>query len=97
MMLYKYVVKNVAQASTARRPCFMPKPLFGDNGSGHAHPPELVEEGQALFAGKEYAGLVPDGAVLHRRAAEARPGAVRDLQSDDQQLQAAGARAMKRR
>ena len=71
---------------------FMPKPLFGDNGSGmHTHQ-SLWNKGKPLFAGKEYAGLEPDGAALHRRHSEARQGAVRDVQSDDQQLQAAGAR-----
>src|SRR4051794_30169705 len=37
VMLYKYVVKNVAHAA-GRTATFMPKPLFGDNGSGmHTH------------------------------------------------------------
>src|SRR5215471_13190460 len=33
MMLYKYVVKSVARAA-GKTVTFMPKPLFGDNGSG---------------------------------------------------------------
>jgi glutamine synthetase len=37
MMIYKYVVKNVAKKH-GKTACFMPKPLFGDNGSGmHTH------------------------------------------------------------
>ena len=90
MMVYKYVVKNVARKH-GKTACFMPKPLFGDNGSGmHTHM-SLVEEGQAAVCGQRVCGAVADGAVLHRRLAQARQGAVRDLQSDDQQLQAAGA------
>ena len=56
MMLYKYVVKNVA-SKHGKTATFMPKPLFGDNGSGmHTHQ-SLWKKGKPLFAGKEYAGL----------------------------------------
>lgn len=56
MMVYKYVVKNVARKH-GKTACFMPKPLFGDNGSGmHTHQ-SLWKKGKPLFAGKEYAGL----------------------------------------
>jgi glutamine synthetase len=56
MMVYKYVVKNVAKKH-GKTATFMPKPLFGDNGSGmHTHQ-SLWKKGKPLFAGKEYAGL----------------------------------------
>jgi glutamine synthetase len=56
MMVYKYVIKNVARKH-GKTVTFMPKPLFGDNGSGmHTHQ-SLWNKGKPLFAGKEYAGL----------------------------------------
>ncbi len=56
MQLYKHVVKNVAHAY-GKTATFMPKPVFGDNGSGmHVHQ-SLWKQGKPLFAGKEYAGL----------------------------------------
>jgi glutamine synthetase len=56
MMLYKYVVRNVAKKH-GKTATFMPKPLFGDNGSGmHTHQ-SLWKKGKPLFAGNEYAGL----------------------------------------
>jgi glutamine synthetase len=56
LMRYKYIVRNVAKRF-GKTATFMPKPLFGDNGSGmHVHQ-SLWKGGQPLFAGKEYAGL----------------------------------------
>src|SRR6266480_6571139 len=56
MMLYKYVLKNVARKH-GKTVTLMPKPLFGDNGSGmHTHQ-SLWKKGKPLFAGNEYAGL----------------------------------------
>lgn len=56
VQIYKYVVKSVAH-SYDKTATFMPKPLFGDNGSGmHVHQ-SLWLKGQPLFAGDEYAGL----------------------------------------
>jgi len=57
MMIYKYIVKNVARKH-GKTATFMPKPLFGDNGSGmHVHQ-SLWNGGQPLFADKDgYAGL----------------------------------------
>src|SRR6202045_4752271 len=56
MMLYKYIVRNVAN-QYGKTVTFMPKPIFGDNGSGmHTHQ-SLWLKGQPLFAGDKYAGL----------------------------------------
>jgi glutamine synthetase len=56
VMLFKYIVKNTAfyygKAAT-----FMPKPMFGDNGSGmHCHQ-SLWKDDKPLFAGNQYAGM----------------------------------------
>jgi glutamine synthetase len=56
LMLYKYVVKNVARRNGLTA-TFMPKPLFDDNGSGmHCHQ-SIWKDGKPLFAGDKYAGL----------------------------------------
>ncbi|MYD93559.1 MAG: type I glutamate--ammonia ligase [Chloroflexi bacterium] len=48
IMLYKYIVKNVAQKA-GYTVTFMPKPIFGDNGSGmHVHQ-SLWKDGTPLF------------------------------------------------
>jgi glutamine synthetase len=57
LMLYKYVVKNVARAA-GKSVTFMPKPIFMDNGSGmHVHQ-SLWKGGQPLFFDENgYAGI----------------------------------------
>ena len=56
LMYFKYIVKNVAKRN-GKTATFMPKPLFGDNGSGmHVHQ-SLWKGGKPLFAGDGYAGL----------------------------------------
>ena len=57
LMKFKYVVKNVAWAN-GKTATFMPKPLFGDNGSGmHTHQ-SLWKDGEPLFYDElGYAGL----------------------------------------
>jgi len=57
VMLFKYIIKNVAHRN-GRTVTFMPKPLFGDNGSGmHCHQ-SLWKDGVPLFYDeKGYGGL----------------------------------------
>ncbi len=53
---YRYVVRNVARRHN-KVATFMPKPVYGDNGSGmHIHM-SLWKDGEPLFAGDQYAGL----------------------------------------
>ncbi len=73
LMLYKYVVKNVAKAS-GKTVTFMPKPVFQENGSGmHTHQ-SLWKDGRPLFAGSSYAGVSElclhyiGGIIKHARA-----------------------------
>jgi glutamine synthetase len=56
MQIYKYCVRSVARHHN-KTATFMPKPLFGDNGSGmHVHFSFWTDE-EPLFAGGSYAGL----------------------------------------
>jgi glutamine synthetase len=56
LTMYKYIVKNCAHRA-GKTVTFMPKPLFGDNGSGmHTHQ-SLWKRGKNLFAGDKYAGV----------------------------------------
>ncbi|OIQ90599.1 glutamine synthetase 1 [mine drainage metagenome] len=56
MQLYKYAVHNVAH-SYGKTATFMPKPIFGDNGSGmHVHQ-SIWKAGKPTFAGSGYADL----------------------------------------
>ena len=56
MQIYKYVVHQVSQAY-GKTATFMPKPVFGDNGSGmHVHQ-SIWKGSEPMFAGNKYADL----------------------------------------
>ncbi len=56
LQLFKYIVRNTAYQH-GKGATFMPKPLYGDNGSGmHCHQ-SLWKGEKPLFAGDGYAGL----------------------------------------
>ena len=56
LTLYKYIIKNVAREHGLSA-TFLPKPIYGDNGSGmHTHI-SLWKGDKPLFAGDGYAGL----------------------------------------
>ncbi len=76
LQLYKYVVQNVA-AAYGKTATFMPKPYYGDNGSGmHVHQ-SIWKGGKPLFAGDRYADLSQSclyyigGVIKHARAINA--------------------------
>jgi glutamine synthetase len=73
LMWFKYVLKNVAYRHN-HTVTFMPKPLFGDNGTGmHTHI-SIWKKNQPLFAGDKYAGVSQEalyaigGILKHCRA-----------------------------
>lgn len=56
VQIYKYVVHQVAHAY-GKTATFMPKPVFGDNGTGmHCHQ-SIFKGGDAVFSGSGYADL----------------------------------------
>ena len=91
LMLYKYVVKNVARAA-GKTVTFMPKPLFGDNGSACTVTRACGRTAPLFYDEVGYAGLSDDRPLLHRRPAEARAFAAGLHQPDSELLPSPGAR-----
>ncbi|OHD56293.1 MAG: type I glutamate--ammonia ligase [Spirochaetes bacterium GWF1_51_8] len=59
-LMYKYVLKNTA-CKNGKSVTFMPKPMYGDNGTGmHVHQ-SIWKGGKNLFSGDKYAGMSQEG------------------------------------
>jgi glutamine synthetase len=76
MQIYKYCIQQVAQIY-GKTATFMPKPVYGDNGSGmHCHQ-SIWKEGKPVFAGNKYSDLSETclnyiaGVIKHARAINA--------------------------
>ena len=73
---YKYVIHNVAQAY-GKSATFMPKPIYGDNGTGMHCNMSIWKDGKPLFAGDQYADLSMEalyfigGVLKHAKALNA--------------------------
>ena len=64
LLMYKYIIKNVARAH-GKTATFMPKPIWGDNGSGmHVHQ-SLWKGGTNLFFNKDGYALISDTAKYY--------------------------------
>jgi glutamine synthetase len=76
LQIYKYCIHQVANIY-GKSATFMPKPVFGDNGSGmHVHQ-SIWKGGKPLFAGNKYADLSQEclwyigGIIKHAKALNA--------------------------
>lgn len=64
LLIYKYIIRNVAYQN-GYTVTFMPKPVFGDNGSGmHCHQ-SLWKDGKPLFFDKDGYALLSETALYY--------------------------------
>ena len=97
VMKFKYLIKNTAW-DAGKSVTFMPKPIFGDNGSGmHVHQ-SLWKDGDPLFYDETgYGGLSDMARWYIGGILEARPVAAGVHQPDGELLPPPGARASRPR
>ena len=85
---FRFVVKHVA-TQFGLLASFMPKPIFGQNGSGmHTHQSLFRGQRECVLGRERRVGAVENGAALCRRTAAPRARNVRDHESVSELVQA---------